>query len=198
MLQTKIEAAPEALPDWLSRRPITVDEYHHMGEVGILTRDDRVELIEGQIIQMAPIGSPHAGNVNRLNRLLFLALGDRAVLSVQCPVRLSLILEPVPDFSILKPKANDYADALPTAADVLLLIEVSDTSLAYDRGVKARLYAKHGIGEYWIVDVKARSVVVHREPAGQGYASVWQAGAGDVLEMLGLPGVRMAVDEVFR
>ena len=123
----------------LTRHRFTVADYHKMAEAGILGRDDRVELIEGEIVAMAPIGSLHMAPVNRLNRFFVKACGDRAWVSIQGPVILGDGSEPQPDLLILNPRADAYANANPAAADVLLLIEVSDTSLAYDRGRKLEL-----------------------------------------------------------
>ncbi len=124
-----LQDAGWVLPAWLTRRVITVTDYYKMAEAGILSRRDRVELIEGQIIEMVPIGHLHVGNVNRLTRLLVMEVANRAVVSVQSPVRLSDISEPEPDFLVLRPRPDDYRSALPTAGDVLLLVEVSDSSL---------------------------------------------------------------------
>src|SRR5579862_9904434 len=138
---------------WVARRPLTVAEYHRMGEVGILTEDDRVELIEGELIAMSPIGSEHSGTVNALTHTLVLAVEDRAVVAVQNPVQLDDLSEPRPDFALLKPRDDYYRRSTPRPDDVLLLIEVADSSLAYDRNVKRSLYAWHGIPEFWIVNI---------------------------------------------
>ncbi len=151
------------------KRLIDVDEYHLMGQVGIFAPDERVELIEGEVIEMAPIGSPHTGNVNILTRLLVVAAGDRAVVSVQNPVRLDRHSEPEPDFALLKPRADSYRGAHPRPQDVLLLVEVAESSLKYDQQVKLPLYAAHGIPEVWVFDVTAKILSVHRDPAGDAY-----------------------------
>jgi Uma2 family endonuclease len=181
---------------WITRRKLDVAEYHRMAAAGILHEDDRVELIEGELVEMAPIGSPHSGTVNSLTRLLVRAAGDRAVVSVQNPVRLGDHSEPEPDFTLLRPRVDDYRLRTPVAADVLLLIEVADSSLRYDRTVKLPLYARHGIPEVWIVDVEHRSIEVHREPAGDGYATVSREGPGAVLEPVLLPGVVVPAADV--
>jgi Uma2 family endonuclease len=178
---------------WVARRALTVAEYHRMGEVGILTEDDRVELIEGQLIAMSPIGSEHAGTVNALNRRLVLAVGDRGVVAVQNPVQLDDRSEPQPDFAVLKPRADDYRRATPRPDEVLLIIEVADSSLAYDRRVKRSLYARHGIPEFWIVNLAAGEVEVCRAPEGGQYASVSHVGRGGVLEPQLLPGAVIPV-----
>ncbi len=164
-----------------------------MGEVGILTERDRVELIEGELIAMSPIGSEHAGTVNALNRLLVQAVGERGVVAVQNPVRLDDLSEPQPDFAVLRPRADDYRRATPRSVDVLLIVEVADTSLAYDRDVKRSLYARHGVPEFWIVNLAANEVEVCRAPTGDQYASVSQVGRDGILEPELLSGVAIAV-----
>src|ERR1700676_1935686 len=136
---------------WVPRRALTVAEYHRMGEAGILARDDRVELIEGQLIAMSPIGSEHSGTVNALNHCLVQAIGQRGVVAVQNPVQLDDLSEPQPDFAVLKPRDDYYRRATPRPNEVLLIIEVADSSLAYDRNVKRSLYARHDVPEFWIV-----------------------------------------------
>jgi len=164
-----------------------------MGEVGILTERDRVELIEGELIAMSPIGSQHSGTVNTLTRRLVLAVGDRGVVAVRNPVQLDDLTEPEPDFAVLKPRPDDYRLATPRADEVLLIVEVADTSLAYDRTVKRALYARHGIPEFWIVNLTAGEVEVCRAPGGDDYASVSRVGRDGILEPALLPGVTIPV-----
>jgi Uma2 family endonuclease len=164
----------------LKRRRFTVDEYHRMGRAGILHEDDRVELIEGEIVEMAPIGDRHAACVNDLNEAFLTRLAGRAIVSVQNPVRLSSGSEPQPDLLILRPRADRYRHGLPTPDDVLLLVEVSDTTLAYDRGIKLRLYALAGIPEVWIWDLKRRRVLVFRGPDGAAYRETRVVTSGSV------------------
>lgn len=140
-----------------------------MGEKGVFAPDARLELIEGEIVEMAPIGSPHAGRVNMLNRLLSRRVGDRAVVSVQNPLIAGERSVPQPDLALLVPRSDAYTDSHPTAADVLLVVEVSDTTLAFDLGAKLALYARSGIPEVWIVDVGGRAVRAFREPVAGGY-----------------------------
>ena len=176
----------------------TVADYHRMAEAGILNEDSRVELIQGQIVDMAAIGAPHLGMVNRLNRLLSAVLAGSAVISVQNPVRLDDASEPEPDVAVLKPRVDDYGTATPRAADVLLLIEVADTSLSHDRDVKAPLYAEGGIAEYWIVDLAGPAVEVHRQPRNGRYAQVQRVGPERVLDISMLPGVTLPAADLFR
>lgn len=178
-------------------RPLTVAEYHRMGEVGILDQQERVELIEGQILAMAPFGSDHAGRVNRLTRLLINAVGANGVIAPQNPVRLSDITEPQPDFAILKPRADDYTSAIPVSDDVLLLIEVANSSLSYDRGLKRALYARHGIPAFWIVNLADSVIEVHRDPTGDAYTTVFRAAPGAVLDITRLPNTTLSVSAVF-
>src|SRR5215813_10124210 len=129
-----------------------------MTEAGILAPDARVELIEGVIIDMPPIGTGHGGTVAQLNRLLFEAVEDRALIIPRSPIRLSDISEPVPDFTLARPRADFYKKKHPGPADTLLIIDVSQSSLRYDVEIKAPFYARHGIPEYWIVDLPKRQV----------------------------------------
>ena len=181
---------------WVVRRSLTVADYHRMGEAGILSDSDRVELIEGELVVMSPVGSLHVSTVNALTHLLVGAVGGQGIVSVQNPVRLDDRSEPEPDVAVLRPRADRYRAALPMPPDVLLLIEVSDSTLAYDRAVKAPLYAAHGIPELWIVDLVGQKVEVHRKPEAGHYTEVTRVGAGDVLEPSLLPGVSVPVAAV--
>jgi len=139
--------------DLVRRHRITVEEYYRMAEVGLLAPDARVELIEGEIIDMAPPGVAHATVIRRIDRILHRAAGDRAIVSVQLPLRLDRFSEPEPDFTLLRWREGEYATAHPTPLDTLLAIEVSQSSLRYDRNRKLPLYARHRIPEVWIIDV---------------------------------------------
>ena len=178
---------------WVIRRKLTIAEYYRMGEAGILSEDDRVELIEGELIAMAPIGSDHSGTVNGLTRLLVLNVGNGGVVAVQNPVRLSDHTEPQPDFSVMRPRADNYRRSHPRPEDVLLIVEIAHSSLNYDRAIKRPLYARHGIPEYWVVDLAAGEVEVCRDPKGDTYAFVSRIGRGGVLEPALLPGVAISV-----
>jgi Uma2 family endonuclease len=174
-----------------------VAEYHRMAEAGILGEDSRVELISGQIVDMAPIGPPHHGMVIRLTRLLPGALAGRGVLSVQNPVRLDDGSEPEPDVAVPRPRADDYATATPCPPDVPLLIEVADSSLAGDRAIKLPLYAESGIAECWIVNLVERVVEVYRQPRDGRFADFRRVSPGEVLDVALLPGVALPVADVF-
>ena len=180
-----------------TRHRLSVEDYHKLGEVGILTEDERVELIEGELIDMAPIGGPHMGLVNRLTRLLVVAVGDLGVVSIQNPVTLPPHSEPQPDVTILKPGADGASSTVPRADDVLLLIEVADTTLSYDRSTKLSLYAKAGIPEAWIVNLPSKCVEVYRDPAPAGYLERSEAVAGSIVSPLALPTVQLAVADLF-
>lgn len=139
--------------DLVHRHRITVEEYYRMAEVGLLAPEARVELIEGEIIDMAPQGVAHAAIIRRMDRILHRAAGDRACVSTQLPLRLDQFSEPEPDFTLLAWRQDEYATAHPVPSDTLLVIEVSQSSLRYERERKLPLYARHGIPEVWIVDV---------------------------------------------
>lgn len=181
----------------LTRHRLNVDDYHRMAEVGILGEDDRVELIGGELIDMAPIGQDHAATVNGLTRTLVIAFGERAIVSVQNSVRLNRFNEPQPDVTIFRPRADDYrTGAPPGPADVLLLIEVADSTLRYDRIVKLPLYAQAGIPEVWIVDLRRRVVDVHRAPSGDAYAVVETYGPDDIVTLSQAPDIAVGLRRV--
>lgn len=184
-------------PPCPARHRLDVNDYYRMAEVGILKRDDRVELIDGEIIDLNPIGSPHAAITNRLARLLIRALEDQtALVTVQTPLRLDAFNEPEPDLMLLRPRADDYRTAHPNGTDVLLLLEVSDSSLASDRGMKLALYAKFGVPEVWIVDLAGNAVEVFRQPRDGTYASRDRRDSGTLASAL-LPGVMLDVAALF-
>lgn len=171
------------------RHRLTVDEYYRMAEVGLLAPDARVELIEGEIIEMPAIGSRHASCVRRLNALLVQAVGNAAMVSVQDPVRLDDWSEPEPDLMLLRPRDDFYARSHPTAHDVLLLIEVSDTTARYDREIKTQLYAQHGVPEVWMIDLDHACVRFFRRPTADGYADVSTSNSPGVTPVGLLPDV---------
>ena len=182
----------------LTRHKLTVDDYYRMGEAGILGEDDRVELIEGELIDMAPIGQDHAGTVNRVNRALVMACGVRAIVSIQNPVRLNRLNDPQPDFSILRPRADFYTTGERAGpADVLLLVEVADSSLRFDRTVKLPLYARNGIPEVWIIDLKQRTLECYRQPTSDRYVQASTHHPGDTLSLAAAPEITLRVDQVF-
>jgi Uma2 family endonuclease len=179
------------------RRLFTVDEYHQMADAGVFGPEERVELIDGEIIEMSPIGPRHAGCVININRLLVTRLGDRVVVSPQNPVVIRPRSEPQPDMLVLRPREISYSRAHPTPDDVLLAIEVADTTARFDRIVKARLYARARIAEYWLVDVGAERVDVFRASNGESYAERSEWGRGSIVAALAFPDVGIAVDDLF-
>jgi Uma2 family endonuclease len=170
----------------------TVAEYDRMIDQGILKEDARVELIRGEIVAKMPVGDPHVACVNRLNRLLVLAVGEQAIVSIQNPIRLA-DSEPEPDVVLIRPGIHGK----PGPADILLVIEVADASLEDDREVKRPLYAENGIAEFWIVNLIDRCLEVHRQPRADGlYADVPTLRAGETIEIGTLPAVKVAVADV--
>jgi len=165
----------------VSKRLITAEEYHKMAEVGIL-QERGLELINGEIIEMTPIGSRHLSCVNFLNELLLEQLGRKVIVSIQNPVRISKYNEPEPDIAILKRTEKRYADRLPTADDVLLVIEVADTSIDYDRNIKLPIYAKSGIPEYWIVNLDRQEIEAYYQPFENAYRHRVLLRSGDTLK----------------
>ena len=150
----------------------TVADYHRLAEAGILGEDDRVELIEGELYEMAPIGSRHAGAVDWILSKLSEMAGGRAIVRCQSPIRLGERSEPQPDLALLRPRADWYRDAHPGPEDVLLVVEVADTTAGWDREVKFPLYARHGIPEAWLVDLEAGRLEIHRGPGPEGYRRI--------------------------
>src|SRR5262249_20774684 len=180
-----------------TRRRFTRAEYHRMAEVGILGEDDRVELIRGEIVEMSPIGRRHVAFVDNLTQLLVLRLAGRAIVSVQNPVVLTDDTEPQPDLAIRRLRAVPYKDREAFAEDVLLLIEVADTSLRYDRSTKLRLYAEAGIPESWLVDCAAESVEIYRTPLAGGYRDVSTVTVDGTLAPLAFPDVVLRARDIF-
>ncbi|GIX49188.1 MAG: hypothetical protein KatS3mg131_3399 [Candidatus Tectimicrobiota bacterium] len=179
-----------------TRRRFTVDEYEQMGRAGILGEDDRVELIAGEIVEMTPIGSRHAACVARLTHLLSHQLGSRAIVWVQNPLRLGALSEPQPDLCLLKPREDFYAAGHPGPQDVLLLVEVAETSVASDREVKLPLYSRFGLPEVWLVNLPEACLEVYRQPAPAGYQETRRFGRGDCLAPLAFPDLALVVDDV--
>lgn len=177
---------------WPRPHRLSVDDYYRMAEAGVLSPDDRTELIEGEIVDLPPIGPTHASVVALLTKQLVRAMGDDALVRVQLPVRFPPRSEPQPDFALVLPSSDGYRRAHPAARDVLLLIEVSDSTLRYDLETKARLYATHGIDEYWVVDLVARCVWRHRARTGRQYAAIDQVSAGTLALPLGKGEVPLA------
>ncbi|MEQ8881040.1 MAG: Uma2 family endonuclease [Cyclobacteriaceae bacterium] len=168
----------------VTKRLITVEDYYKMAEVGILKPTDRVELIQGDIYEMSPIGSKHASVVNRLSKILNELFGQETIISIQAPVRLDNKNEPEPDVAILKFKSDFYASAHPGPADTLAIIEVSDSTINFDRSVKTPLYAVSNILVYWIVDIETDQIIVHTNPVGKEYLNRTSYRPSDNVQLL--------------
>ena len=179
------------------RHCLTVDEFAKMGEAGIFTEDDRVELIDGEIREMGPIGSLHAGTVNRLTVMLIELLGRSAIVRVQNPLQLDLHTEPLPDIAILTSRDDYYTGGHPQPGDTLLVIEVADSSLAYDLHEKGPRYARSMVPEMWVVDLEAEVIRAFTRPGPSGYAKERVAGRGAAIASTSVEGLRLDVDEVF-
>jgi Uma2 family endonuclease len=180
----------------LTTMRFTVEDYERMSEVGILRPESRVELLDGEIVEMSPIGPPHSSVVNRMTRLLVQRVGEQAVVVVQNPLRLVPSSEPEPDFVLAAERADFYGSAHPTASDVLVVIEVSDSSLRRDRLVKVPIYAREWIPEVWIVDIGGGRVHVHTDPADGEYRLIRTAYRGEELRPTLLSSVMITVDEI--
>jgi Uma2 family endonuclease len=160
-----------------------LDEWRRLGEANIFPPGSRLELINGEILEMAPIGFNHAGHINRLVKLLTRLIPDDVIPSVQNPLQLGDLSEPEPDFMLLKPNNDFYSSRHPTASDVLLLIEVADSSLTFDQNQKLRLYALHGIPEYWLLNLNDSCLEVYRKPNGEVYAEKTTLRIGDTIAL---------------
>lgn len=177
-----------AAEGFAQRHRLTLDEFLRMGEAGILGEDARVELIEGDLIDMAPIGSRHAAVVGRLTHLLVQAAGDRAIVWVQNPISIDEHSMPQPDIALLKPRADSYSSAHPRPEEVLLIIEVAETTLAYDVKVKLPLYARAGIPEFWVIDIEHARITRYSDPRNDAYTRTEPISLAEV-DLLPLPGV---------
>ena len=178
------------------KRLFTVGEYHQMIEAGILAEDDQIELIKGEVVAMSPIGSRHAACVKRLNRLFAERLGKLALISVQDPIHLDEHSEPEPDLALLQPRPDFYAQAHPEPEDVLLIVEVAETSTEYDRQIKIPLYAQTNIAEVWLVNLAAKLIEVYRQPAPAGYVQVEYLKHGQSLSPQAFPQVALVIAEI--
>lgn len=185
------------LHDEPTRRRFTRADYRRMAQVGILAEDDRVELLDGEITVMSPIGLPHSAAVRFLNSFFSAHVGERAIVDVQNPIVIDDENEPQPDLTILRPSEDFYRKEHPGPADVLLLIEVADASLELDRGEKLRLYAEAGIREYWVIDLDRRVLIVHRQPKESEYASIQQYDGDARVASEGLADVELAIGPLF-
>jgi Uma2 family endonuclease len=183
--------------DLEKRPPLTVDEFYALAEEEGWDEDDRFELLDGEVVWMSPVNTPHVACVIRLNHVLLRRYSeDRALLSVQNPLQLGEFDLPQPDVTLLKPRDDFYAGGTPTPRDVLLLVEVADSSLRSDLGRKARIYAAAGVVEYWVVDLKDRALYVHCEPRGANYSTRTVHGPADQVHAAFAPEVTFSVGEL--
>jgi Uma2 family endonuclease len=180
----------------VAKRLFDVSEYHRIAEAGILSEDDRIELIHGEIVEMTPIGSAHAACVSRLDDLLHEKLRGRAQINVQNPMQLDDYSEPEPDIMVLAPRKDYYADALPRPADVLLIVEVADSSMDYDRRIKLPLYAQAGIPEVWLVDLNQDLIRAFSASSNGEYRSTREFKQGETISSQQLPGLTLSVDDI--
>ena len=182
----------------LDLRLLTVQEYHRMAEIGIFDEDERVELLAGQIVKMAAKGTAHGAAVKRTEKLLENRLRNRVLVRLQNPVRLNNYSEPEPDIAVVVPDPLYYEDHHPTPSEVYLIIEVADTTLRTDLGIKATLYAQSGIADYWVLDVNNRQLNVFREPSQDGYQSRVILGDDESISPLQFPNFSFMVGEMLR
>ncbi len=180
----------------VTKKLFTVDEYYRMAQAGILNEDSRVELIEGEIIQMTPIGVRHASCVSRATTLFLTKLGGRILLSPQNPLRLSNITETQPDILLLKPRSDFYSSQHPTGDDVYLVLEVSDTTLRYDRDRKLPLYAKSGVPEVWIENLQSDVLLVNRNPEQDRYLTSLTFRRSEQISVAAFPEIFFEVDHL--
>ena len=205
MGQGPAEAGGQLIPEMVNSGMVepaahqfTVDEYYRMAETGIIGPEDRVELLDGEIIDMAPIGPFHGGTVNSLIRLLAAPAKGRWLVVVQNSVRLGPHSEPQLDFMLVKPSTDDYKSRHPSPDDVFLLIEVAESGLAYDRNRKIPAYGRSGIREVWIINLLEENVEVFRDPHFNGYASVQKFGSRDTIPVQSFPDVRIDVGALLK
>ena len=178
------------------KRLISIDEYHRMAADGLFSEDDRVELIEGEIVEMTPIGDRHALGVLRLNLFFHRGFLNRGLISPQNPLRFGGWSEPQPDVAVLAWRDDLYAYAAPASQDVLLLVEVADSTIGYDRKIKMPLYAKHGIGESWILNLAEDVLEIYRQPSTTGYRKIQRLRRGDSIAMEAFPDVVFSVSDL--
>lgn len=180
----------------LKRRRFTVEEYYWMARVGILGEDDRVELIDGEIVEMTPIGHRHAVCVKNLTRTFYHLFDDVAVISVQDPVHLSDYSEPEPDLALVTPPADSYLSGHPRPRDIILIVEVAHSSADPDRRVKVPLYARNGIPEFWLVDLEQETITIYQDPTPGGYRTARIVRRGEQLAPAAFPDRPIAVSDI--
>jgi len=175
---------------------LNISQYHQMSEAGIFSENDKVELINGEIIEMSPIGRRHTACVNRLNSVFSQLLGKKVIVAVQNPIILNNLSEPEPDIALLQPRADFYESGHPQPQDIFLLIEVADSSLEYDRDVKIPLYASSGITEVWLVDIYEQVIIVYRYPSENGYSDIQKLSRGEKISIQAFSEINLVVDDI--
>lgn len=173
-----------------------IHEWRKLGEANIFPPDSRIELIEGEIFEMSPIGSNHASHLKRINKLFTRLIPENLFSSVQDPLQLGDLSEPEPDFMLLKPSQDSYSSRHPFAEDVLLLIEIADSSLTFDQNQKLRLYALHNVPEYWLLNLNDNCLEVYLKPHGEVYAEKNTLYKGDSITLSQLPGISIQVADI--
>ena len=184
------------MPVAVSRRRFTADDYQRMGQAGILRAEDRFELIDGEILAMTPIGPRHCASIDRATRVFVMKAGESAIVRVQGSVRLDLYTEPGPDLVLLRPRPDFYVSQHPGPADILLIIEVADSSIDYDRDVKSRIYARSEVPEYWLVDLNEKVLCCYSAPADGSYRGLRQYCRGESVAPRLLQGCLVSVDDL--
>jgi Uma2 family endonuclease len=180
----------------LQKHYFNVDEYYRMGQAGVLSEDQRVELIEGEVVETSPIGSTHQGCVDELSSLIAEKMGASVIVRVQGPIHIDEYSEPQPDISLLKPRSDFYRRSHPTPSDVLLVIEVADTSIEYDRSVKLPLYVRAGIPEAWLIVLPKDLIEVYCEPKNGKYQKARRLKRGKVFSSATINGLTLKVDDI--
>jgi Uma2 family endonuclease len=191
-----VESAQQVAREPYERWRFTVDDFMLMGKAGIFKEGDRVELIDGEVVRMNPIGPGHSGRVMRLTGIFAPLVPHRAILSVQNPFQFRPRQQPQPDVTLLRPREDFYTTSHPTAADTLLLIEVADSSLDYDRDTKVRIYAQAGVQEYWIIDLVNIQLLVYRQPVSGRYRSIQTFTREAIIQPLEFPDITINVAEI--
>jgi len=180
----------------LPRKKFAIEEYHQIIASGVLKEDYLIELINGEIFEMSPVGFRHASCVNRLNQLLSLKLGDKTIISVQNPIKLNDNSEPQPDIVLLKPRHDFYANQHPTVEDIFLLIEVADSSIEYDRTFKIPIYAENKVQEVWLVDLNQNLLEVYQNPQTNYYQSIKKLSSQDTLTLTQPEAITIRLDRI--
>jgi len=178
-------------------KKFTTETYHKMSELGLFPEGDRLELIKGEIIEMSPVGWKHASCVKRLNHLFMKKMGDQVIVGVQDPIQLDNNSEPQPDLVLLKPRSDFYGNEHPQPKDILLLIEVSDSSLEYDRTVKIPLYAENKISEVWLVDLNESCLEIYRKPYQNYYQNIQKLSVINSIILSNFPEFEIKISDLF-